>query len=202
MHQNMAWLKVFEQGTGWRTKKLPQLLHVAHTATSHPTQATASPLSPPLKESLALLPQFLQSPPGSNHPPCAVILLSPSCTGSLITTEQSRVRWNFCTALVNFISKHMNLACYSGKNNFIPFFSQFVFTALMLQRFMLAFEKDTSEATKWFCCWLPSGLPFRQFSGKKLLILQIKTCCFAEHIPVLSTKPSWITVHFSPLSHP
>lgn len=31
-------------------------------------------------------------------------------------------------------------------------------------------------------------MPFRQFSGKKLLILQIKTCCSPEHIPALSSK--------------
>lgn len=190
MQQNMAWLKVFEQGIGQRTKKLLQLLHLAHTAPSHPTQATASPLSPALKESLTLLPQFLQSSPDSSHPPCAIILLCPSCSGSLITTEQSRVRWNSCTILGNFISKHTNLACYLGKNNFIPPFSQFVFTALMLQGFMLAFENNTSAARKWLCCWLPSSSPFKGFSGKKLLILQIKTCSFAEHIPLLSTNSS------------
>lgn len=167
----------------------------------NPTHATASPLSPPLKESITLPAQVLQSPPGSSQALCAIIVLCPSCPGSQ-HTEQSRVKSNFCTLLDNFISKPMNLACYFGKNDFIPYFSQFVFTVLMLQRFMLALESNTSEVRKWFCCGLPSGLPFKEFSGKKLLILQIKTCCFAEHMPILSTKPSWITLPFSPFSHP
>lgn len=187
---------------GWKCLSKELIREPKTAAPSYPTQATASPLCPPLKESLSLLPQFLQIPAGSSHPWCAIILLCPSCSGSPSTREQSRVSCNSCTALGNFISKHMNLACYFGENNFIPFFSQFVFTALTLQGFMLALENNTSEARKWFCCWLPSGLPFKEFSGKKFLILWTKPCCFAEHISTLSPKPSWGTAQFSPLSHP
>lgn len=109
------------------------------------------------------------------------------------------MKCNFCAALLHFISKCMNSACYFGENNFIPFFSLFVFTALILQGFKLAFERNTFEASKQFCCWLPSDLPFRQFSGKSFYFLQIKTCCFPEHVPALSTKQGKGMLNNSPI---
>lgn len=109
------------------------------------------------------------------------------------------MKCNFCAALLHFISKRMNSACYFGENNFIPFFSLFVFTALILQGFKLAFERNTFEARKQFCCWLPSDLPFRQFSGKSFYFLQIKTCCFPEHVPALSTKQGKGMLNNSPI---
>lgn len=161
MHQNMAWLKVLEQGNGQRTKKLLQLLLMAHPATPHPTQAKASPLCPTLKESLTLLPQFLQSPPGSSHPLWAIILLSPSCTGSLVTTGQSRLKCNFCTALGNLISRHMNLDCCFGKNNLVPDFSQFVFTALMLQGLCWPLRTTPLRLENGFAAGCPLACPLK-----------------------------------------
>lgn len=117
----MALLKVFEQDTNCTIKNVPQLLCTAHTATSHhgtghsvasffPAKGKPCTTSP-----VPVEPSWQQPPSECNN------LALPKL--HWLTQHQSRVKCNFFTALVDFISKDMNLACYFGKNNFIPLFS-------------------------------------------------------------------------------
>lgn len=117
----MALQKVFEQGADCTIKEVPQLLCTAHAATSHRgTGHSVASFSPTNGKPCTASPVPLE--PSWQRPPS-------KCNNSALpklhwlTQHQSRVKCNFCIALVDFISKDMNLACYFGKNNFIPLFS-------------------------------------------------------------------------------